>query len=152
MAPVSEPAPTAREARTALAVASGHAARLRQADHHFKWILLGLAGAYLLLGGVVSASPPQAGATFAALAFLVIMGGAVLGTAFVIWRIRAYSSAGMRWFSISCSAFTFWNAIVCGVSSFSGWWGPRQPSHHFGISAAVGVIPLAVAAWLIGRR
>lgn len=149
---MSEPALTPQEARAALAVANGQAARVRQADHQLKWILLGLGGAYLLVGGVVSASPPNGGATFAPLAFLVIMSGGLIGTALVIWRIRAYSPAGMRWLSVGASAFTFWNAIVAGVSVLSGWWAPHQPSYHFGVSAAVGVIPLMVAAWLIGRR
>jgi hypothetical protein len=38
------------------------------------------------------------------------------------------------------------------VSIASGWWGPPQPGVHFGGSVVVAVIPLLVAAWLIGRR
>jgi len=70
----------------------------------------------------------------------------------MITRLRAYSRVGVLWFTVATAAFTWWNAIVCGVSIATGWWGSQQPSYHFGVSVLVGVIPLFVAAWLIGRR
>lgn len=150
---MSEPAaPTPQEARAALAEASNQATRVRESDHQFRWILLGLAAAYLLVGGVVSASPSHRGGSFAGLAFLVIMLGSLVGGILFISRIRAYSRAGILWFAVAGGAFNVWNAIVCAVSILTGWWGPNQPSYHFGVSAAVCVIPLLIAAWLIGRR
>lgn len=50
------------------------------------------------------------------------------------------------------SVFNLWNASVTGVSIGTRWWASTQPSYHFGVSEMVGVIPLLVAAWLIGRR
>jgi hypothetical protein len=149
---VSEQVPSPQEARDALAEASSQATRVRESDHQFRWILVGIATAYLLVGAVVSASPSHRGGNFAALAFLAIMLGGLVGGIVLISRIRAYSRVGVLWFAGACAAFNIWNAIVCGGSILTGWWGPNQPSYHFGVSAAVCVIPLFVAAWLIGRR
>jgi hypothetical protein len=149
---VTENLPSPQEARVALAEASSQATRVRESDQQFRWVLLGLALAYLLLGAVVSASPTRGGATFAALAFVIIIAAGLVGTIVVIARIRAYSRAGLRWFTVACAAFSLWNAVVCGVSLVTGWWSANQPSYHFGVSAVACVIPLVVAAWLLGRR
>jgi hypothetical protein len=149
---VTENLPSHQEARAALAEASIQATRVRESDHQFRWVLLGIAVAYLLVGAVVSASPSHQGGKFAGLAFLVIMLTGLVGAIVLISRIRAYSRAGLLWFAWACAAFNLWNAVVCGVSLLTGWWGPNQPSYHFGISATACVIPLLVAAWLIGRR
>jgi len=52
----------------------------------------------------------------------------------------------------SVVAFLVWNGAVIWLSIASAWWGPHQPGIHFGGSVVVAVIPLFVAAWLIGRR
>jgi hypothetical protein len=59
---------------------------------------------------------------------------------------------GIAWLLGSVAAFLLWNGAVIWVSIASGWWGPPQPGVHFGGSVVVAVIPLLVAAWLIGRR
>jgi hypothetical protein len=144
--------PSQEEARAALAEAGIQATRVRASDHQFRWILLGIAAAYLLVGAVISVSSPVRGGSFAGVAFLVIMLSGLVGGILLIIRIRAYSRAALLWFTWACAAFNLWNAAVCGVSLLTGWWGPNQPNYHFGVSAAACVIPLVVAAWLIGRR
>jgi hypothetical protein len=59
---------------------------------------------------------------------------------------------GIAWLLGSVAAFLLWNGAVIWVSIASGWWGPRQLGVHFGGTVVVAVIPLLVAAWLIGRR
>jgi hypothetical protein len=149
---VTDNPPTPQEARAALAEASSQAARVRQADRQFRWILLSIAAIYLVVAGVMSATPWRRGGTTPGLAVLVIVIVGLAGTILLITRLRAYSRAGVVWFIVAAAAFTWWNAIVSFVSIATGWWGPQQPSYHFGVSVMVGVIPLVVAAWLIGRR
>ena len=67
-------------------------------------------------------------------------------------RIRAYSRTVVLSFLGAVAVFMIWNAIVNGVSLRSGWWSPLEPNYHLVMSEALGVIPLIVVAWLIGRR
>ncbi len=143
--------PTKQEAQAALAEASRQTARVRRADHQFRWILLILVAVYLLAAGIISVTS-RPGPSFGGLVVLVLIIGGLVGSALLIWWIRAYSHAGIRWFIGAVVAFTWWNGIVCALSILTGWWGPSQPNYHFGVSAVVGVIPLVVAAWLVGRR
>jgi len=143
--------PTPRDARAALAEADSQAARVRRSDRHFRWILLTLVATYLVAAGIFSATS-RPGPSFGWLILLVLVVGGVVGTGLLIWWIRAYSRAGILWLTGAAAAFTWWNAIVCAVSIGTGWWGTHQPNYHFGMSALVGVTPLVVAAWLVGRR
>ena len=153
VAAVSEPAPTAREAQAALVEASTQAARVRRADHQLAWMLLGIAAVYLAAAGVISTLPdPRRGGPVAGLAILAILICGLVGIIFVGVRIRAYSRTGILLYFGGVAAFNIWNAIVTGTSILTRWWALGQPSYHFGISALAGVIPLLVAAWLIGRR
>ncbi len=143
--------PTPNEAKAALAEAGTKAGQVRRADRQFRWILLLLVAIYLVSAGIVSATS-RPGPSFGWLVVLVLLGGGLVGIGLLVWWIRVYSRAGILWFTGGAAAFTWWNAIVCGMSILTGWWGPHQPNFHFGVSALVGVIPLVVAAWLVGRR
>ncbi len=145
-------APTPQEAQVALAQAAGHAAAIRRTDRQLGTILLGLAAAYVALGIVIGLSPAKGGSAFALAAFLVFMVCAAVGFVALFWRIRAYSRTGIRWFTVACAAFTFWNGLVAGVSSATHWWAADQPAGHFTVSAIVAAIPLVVAAWLLTRK
>ena len=148
-----EPALTPQDARVALTEADRQAVRVRRADHRLGWMLLGIAVTYLALGAVMSTLPdlrragPVAGP--AILAILII---GLVGFSFVGLRIRAYTRAATLLYFGGIIAFNFWNAAVIGVSFATRWWAQAQPSYHFGASAAIAVIPLLVAAWLIWRR
>lgn len=144
--------PTPHEARAALAEAAGQAARIRRTDRQFAIILLALAAAYVALGVVVGLSPVHGGAPFALVAFVVFLLCAPAGLLALFWRIRAYSRTGIQWFTVSCAAFTFWNALVAGVSAATHWWASDQPAGHFSVSAAVAAAPLVVAAWLLTMK
>lgn len=144
--------PTPRQAQVALAEAAGHAAAIRRTDRQLGTILLGLATVYVALGVVVGLSPAEGGSRVALAAFLVLTLFAVVGFVALFWRIRAYSRAGIRQFMLACAAFTFWNALVAGVSSATRWWAADQPAGHFTASAVVAAIPLVVAAWLLVRN
>lgn len=141
--------PTPEEARSALTEAAGATARIRRTDAQFGPILLGLAAAYLSIGALVGFVPRN----FSQLvAILVILIGAIGGGLILLLRIRAFSRTGILRFTVSCAAFTFWNAIVAGVSSATHWWAPSQPASHFTVSAVVASIPLVVATWLVTRK
>ena len=146
---VASVTPTQREAQASLAEADHAAARIRREDKQLGAILLGLAAAYVAIGVLVGLAPAVPG--FALVAVLVIMVGALGGGVFQLLRIRAYSRTGILRFTIWCAAFSFWNAMVVGVSSATRWWAPYQPTSHFTVSAAVAAIPLVVAAWLVSR-
>lgn len=141
--------PTQQEARAALTEADRAAARIRRTDKQFGAILLGLAAAYLAIGVLVGLPPAVRG--FAEIAILVVLVGALGEGVILLLRIRAYSRTGIRQFTVSCAAFTFWNAMVVGLSSATGWWAPSQPTSHFTVSAVLAAMPLVVAAWLVSR-
>jgi hypothetical protein len=141
--------PTQQEAQAALTEADRAAARIRRTDKQFSAILLGLAAAYVAIGVLVGLAPAVPG--FALVAILVILVGALGGGVILLLRIRAYSRTGILQFTASCAAFSFWNAMVVGVSSATRWWAPNQPTSHFTVSAVVAAIPLVVAAWLVSR-
>jgi hypothetical protein len=141
---------TPQEARAALADAKNRAAEVRRTDTQFRSILLVLAaidlGAAVLMGLF-----PRGGSQFAGITLVGILVGGLLGGLFLLWRVRVYSGRGLRLFTWSCAAFTWWNAAVVGVSVVSGWWGPHQPGTHFSVSAIIAAIPLLTAAWVVGR-
>jgi hypothetical protein len=141
---------TPEEARAALVTAGNQALGVRRTDKQYRPILLGIAAMYLGCALLVSLFP-HGGSRFAGIALVVIFLGGLAGTLLLLLRIRAYSRRGILWFSWSAFGFTFWNAAVVGVSSASGWWGPHQPGIHFFGSAIIGVLPLLVAGWLVGR-
>ena len=141
---------TPDEARAALAAASNTATGLSRTDKQYAPILLGIAAMYLGAALLVSLFP-HGGSRFAGIALLVILFGGLAGTLFLLLRIRAYTRRGLQWFTWSAFGFTFWNSTVVGVSIATHWWGPHQPGIHIFGSAIVGVLPLLIAAWLVGR-
>jgi hypothetical protein len=141
---------TPKEARAALVDAENRASEVSRTDTQFRIILLVLV-AVDLAAAILVGLFPEGGSQFAGITLLAILVGGLLGSLFLIWRARAYSRRGLRLFTLSCAAFTVWNAIVVTVSLVSGWWGPHQPGTHFSVSAIVAAIPLLVAAWLVGR-
>jgi cell division protein FtsW (lipid II flippase) len=149
---VSEPAPTPQEAQAALAEASTQAARVRRADQQFRWFLLGIAAAYVGGSAIISTSPRPGGSAVAWTALLVFLTGFVIAFIALGLRIRAYSRKGFISFLGAFAVFMIWDTIVNGVSLGSRFWSPLEPSYHLVISESVGVIPLIIAAWLIGRR
>ena len=148
---VQEVTPTAEQARAAVAEAGNQAARVRRTDKQFSRILYGVASLYLLVA-ILMGLFPHGGSPLVALAVMAIVFGGLAGTLVLFWRIRAYSRTGALKFTWAAAAFCWWNAAVVGASGVTGWWGPHQPATHFSVSALVAVIPLIVAAWLIGRR
>jgi hypothetical protein len=137
----------------ALAEAGSQAARVRQAGRQFGWVLLGIAAMYLAVAGIMSTLPdPRRGGPVVGLALLVLLFGGLVPLIWILYRIRAYSRTGVVWYFAGIAAFNLWNGLVVGVSIGTRWWAATQPAYHFGLSAIVGVIPLLVAAWLIGRR
>ena len=63
-----------------MAEAGSQAAQVRKADRQFRWILLGIAAIYLLVAGIMSATPWHGGWPFAGLAVVVIIVGGLVGT------------------------------------------------------------------------
>jgi hypothetical protein len=150
---MSELVPTPREAQAALVEANSQAVRVRHSDHQLGWILLGVAAVYLAAAAVISnVADPRRGGPVAGTAIVAILVVGLVGLVFVFLRIRAYSRTGILLYFGGIAAFNLWNAAVTGVSIGLRYWASAQPSYHFGVSVAVGSIPLLVAAWLILRR
>jgi cell division protein FtsW (lipid II flippase) len=150
---VSESVPTQQEAQAALEQATSQAARVRHSDHQLGWIVISIAAIYLAVAVVMSTLPdPRRAGPVAGPAILAIMVVGLFGVIFALLRIRAYSRPAILLYFGAIVAFSLWNGIVVGVSLATRWWASTQPSYHFGITVAVAVIPLLVAAWLIWRR
>jgi asparagine N-glycosylation enzyme membrane subunit Stt3 len=150
---MSESAPTPSEAQAALADANSQAARVRRSDHHLGWIALGIALVYLAVGALISTLPdPRRAGPVVGPAILAVMVVGLVGLVIVVLRMRAYSRTGILLYFGGVIVFNLWNGIIVGTSIITRWWALGQPSYHFGLSAAVGSIPLLVAAWLILRR
>jgi hypothetical protein len=116
-------------------------------------MLLGIAVMYLAVGSVMSTlADLRRGGPVVGIGILAIMIVGLVGLTVVGVRIRAYSRAAILLYFGGVIAFNLWNSIVVGVSILTRWWALTQPSYHFGLSAAVAVIPLLVGAWLIWRR
>lgn len=141
---------TPEEARAALADAGNQATGLHRTDKQFRGILLWIAAMYLGIAVLVGLFP-RGGVPLVGAAVLAIFVGGAGAAALLLWRVRAYSRRGIRWFTWSAFGFAVWNAAISAASTLSGWWGPHQPGFHFSISAAVAVLPLIIAAWLVGR-
>jgi hypothetical protein len=148
---MNDSTPTPEQARAALAEVHSRSAEVARSGSRYRFILLALAAANIGLGVVVGLNG-RGGSVIADIAILVLFGGAIAVAVYVFWRVRAYSKASQARFAVSAFAFCLWNVAVAGVSSWSGWWGPQQPSAHFTASAAVASIPLLVTALLLGRR
>lgn len=150
---MSESTPTPQEARAALSEATSQTVRVRRADHQLGWILLGIATTYLAVGAVMSTLPDlRRGGPVVGFAILAILIVGLAGLIYVGLRIRAYSRTAILMYGGGVIAFNLWNGAVSGLSVATRWWAPAQPSYHLGLSVAVAVIPLLVAAWLIWRR
>jgi hypothetical protein len=143
--------PTPDDARASLNEAESRAAAIRRADRKLRSLLLLVAGMYLASAALLSVNPRQ-GNLWISYALLVILVGGLAAALYLNWRIRVWSRLGAVWLLASVAVFLLWEGAVIWVSIATGWWGPHQPGIHFGGSVVMAVIPLLVAAWLIGRR
>jgi len=106
---------------------------------------------YLVIAALVSANPRGGNVLVGfALIFTFLLG--FVAAVYLMQRMRAWSRVGILWFVLSVAAFVLWNTGVIWLSFATGWWAPSSPGIHFGGSVLVAVIPLVVAAWLLGRR
>ncbi len=142
---------TAEQARAALQEAGMRAAQVLRNDRQLAWMLFVVAAVYLGAGAVMSFSPHH-GRTYAGVTVVLMLAAAIVAGVVIGIRIHAYSRTGMLWYFSSIIAFNLLNAAVASVSILTRFWAADQPSYHFGLSVLVGVIPLVLGAWLIGRR
>jgi hypothetical protein len=142
---------TAEEARAALEEAGMRAAQVHRNDRQLGWMLLVVLAVFLGAGAVISLSPHH-GSTYAGVAVVVMLVAAIVAAVVIGLRIRAYSKGGIIWYFSAIIAFNLWNAAVTSVSILTRFWASDQPSYHFGISVAVGVIPLLIGGMVLGRR
>ena len=147
---MSEARPSREQALAALAEVGHRASQLHRTDRQLAWALAILAAADLAVAVLMSV-PGRVGAAGAGVAVLATYLVCIVLVGVVLLRVRAYSRAGLRLFTLTAFFFTTWNALVSGVSVATRWWGPTQPSYHFGVSALVGVIPLVIGVLLLAR-
>jgi hypothetical protein len=147
---MAEDPPSRSEAVAALAEAGLRASQVRQADPQLRWMLLAMLGVYGGVALLLSLSPHQ-GTNLTAVGLIVLPTAALAFIVVVAVRIRAYSRRGIRLYFGAVIAFNLWNALVTSVSIGTRFWALGAPSYHFGISAAVGVIPLLIGVWLLSR-
>jgi hypothetical protein len=138
-------------AQAALAEVGICAAQVRRADVQLWWMLLAVVGACLGVAGVMSLAPHHS-STGAGISVAVMLAG-FLATGVVIGiRLRAYSRTGILLYFAAIIGFNVWNAAVTSMSIITRFWAANQRSCHFGISLAVGSMPLWIGAYLIRRR
>ena len=134
-----------------MAEADLRASQVRRADLQLRWMLLAVLGTYLAAAVLVSIGPHR-GTPIAAIG---IIGAVVVGLVLAVvagLRIRAYSRAGILVYFATLIAFNLWNAAVSSISIVTGFWASGRPAYDFGISAAIGLLPLAIGATLVARR
>jgi hypothetical protein len=148
---MNEISPSPDDARASLREADSRASTVRRADSQFRPILLLITAMYLVIAALVSANPRGGNVLLGDGVIATFLVGTI-GGLYLTWRMRAWSRTGIGWFVGSVVAFLVWNGAVIWVSVATGWWGVHSPGIHFGGSAVVAVIPLVVAAWLLGRR
>jgi hypothetical protein len=148
---MNEISPSPDDARASLREADSRAATVRRADSQFRSILLLITAMYLVIAALLSANP-RGGNVLLGDGVIATFVVGTIGGLYLIWRMRAWSRTGIGWFVGSVAAFLVWNGGVIWVSVATGWWGVHSPGVHFGGSAMVAVVPLIIAAWLLGRR
>lgn len=145
------PEPTRQQAVAALVEADRRASQVRHADLQLRWMLLAVLGAYIVVAVLMSVSGRK-GSPVAVIGIIGALAVALVVAFVVGLRIRAYSRAGIRMYFASIIVFNLWNAAVTSASIGTGFWGSGRPAYDFGISVAIGVVPLAVGAMLVARR
>ena len=148
---VTDTSPTPQDARASLDEATSRAAEVRHSERQWRPALLVVGALYLAVGVLLSGNPRQGSVWISSALAIIFLGGSAAAI-YLAWRVRAWSRTGILWLMGSVVAFLVWNGAVIWLSIASGWWGPHQPGIHFGGTVVVAVIPLFVAAWLIGRR
>jgi hypothetical protein len=139
------------EAQAALAEAASRATSVRRADRHLQWVTLCIAGCWLVTGAIASLSPDR-NSPAVWVPVLVTVIGALSGVVYFALKIRVVGRARFLLFIGGFVVFQVWMGFVAGMSMKTLWWAGGQPSYHFGVTIAVGVIPLLILAWLLGRR
>lgn len=148
---MTENPPNREDALAALAEAGIRTSQVRQADSQLRWMLLALLALDLGVAVLMSLSPHR-GSTFAAVGVISLFVTAIVLVVIVGLRIRAYSRYGIRVYFGTIIAFNLYNAFITSASIATRFWAPGQPTFHFGMSEAVGVIPLLIGVWLMGRK
>lgn len=148
---MSVESPDQGKAQAALAEARLRAVQVGRADLQLSWMLLAVLGACLGVAVVMSLAPHQ-GSTWAGIAVVVMVAGFLAAVVVVGVRLRAYSRTGILLYFGAIIGFNVLNAAVTSTSLITRFWAANQPSYHFGISLAVGSIPLWIGAYLIRRR
>ena len=148
---MSEKRPDQEEAIRALAEAATRRAQVRSADSALVWLQVLILAAYVFGAAIVSVSPDRSSAFLG----IAVIAGVMAAIALVVGvglRIRVLSRRGVIVFFATLVAFNLWNSAVVSASILTRFWALGQPSYHFGISEAVGVIPLLIGMWVLRRR
>ncbi len=119
-------------------------------DRQLLWMLIGLVAVDVALAAYLSLFPIYAGFLYFIMG--IMFGGAAVNAAGILRLKRHYSVAGIFWLMTTIAIFSVWNLIVMWVSLLSRWWAPSQPAYHIGVSAVIGLVPLLMGIWLLGRK
>jgi hypothetical protein len=119
-------------------------------DRQLLWMLGGLAAVDVAMAAYLSLFPLYAGflyfivgILFAALAFI--------GIASVRFK-NHYSPAGIFWFLATIGAFQALNLVVMWAGLLISWRVSGRPGYPIAIGALLGLAPLAVGVWQLGRK
>jgi hypothetical protein len=124
---------------------------VNDADRQLLWTLAGLAAVGIALAAYLSLFPRDAG-------FLYFIAGIMFASAACVAAVSLrlknhdYSPAGILWLMATIGVFEVWTVVVMGVSLMSRWWAHGQPGYHVGVSAIVGLAPLLISIWVLGRK
>jgi hypothetical protein len=123
---------------------------MTRGDRLFRPVLLVLAAEFVALGIAMLPDPRQGSARTTALLGVILL--TCIASALLLLLNRPFSRRVVTGFSIASAGFGVWSGLVIAVSLASGWWGgDGQPGYHLTLSFAVSALPLALAAWLLGR-
>jgi hypothetical protein len=119
-------------------------------DRELLWMLIALLGFDVVVAAGLSLFP-----IFAAWLYFIVaimFGGTALLIAGLLRLKSHYSVAGIFWFMATIGLFQLWCVIVMWAGVLTGWWASNQPGYHLALSAAVGLVPLGIGTWLLGRK
>jgi len=123
---------------------------MTRGDRLYRAVLLVMAAEIVALGIVMLPDPRQGKVRTSALLGAILL-TLIAGALLPLLR-RPLSRRVAIGASITAACYTVWSSLVMAVSVASGWWGgDGQPGYHLTLSFAVGALPLALGAWLLGH-
>ncbi len=119
-------------------------------DAQLVWMLVGLAAVDIGIATFLSLFPLYAGFLYFIVGIL-FAAIALIGVASTRFKGH-YSQAGIFWFLATIGAFQALNIVVMWAGLLISWRASGHPGYPIALAAVVGLVPLPVGIWQLGRR